>query len=75
MAKKARAAATDPALPCPGCQRLEDQLARSEQRSYERLAEISALAAGLEEQRRRAEERRAEAVERLRALQERLGPG
>ena len=68
MAKKARAAATDPALPCPGCQRLEDQLARSEQRSYERLAEISALAAGLEE-------RRAEAVERLRSLQERLGPG
>ncbi|MEB3171227.1 MAG: hypothetical protein VKK43_07620 [Synechococcaceae cyanobacterium] len=52
-----------------------DQLARSEQRSYERLAEISALAASLEEQRRRAEERRAEAVERLRALQERLGPG
>jgi hypothetical protein len=68
MAKKARAAATDPALPCPGCQRLEDELARSEQRSYERLREISALVADLQE-------RRAEALRRLRVLQERLGPG
>ena len=68
MAKKARVAEPDPALPCPGCRRLQDELARSEQRSYERLQEISALVASLQEQ-------RAEALQRLRALQERLGPG
>ncbi|MFM7264253.1 MAG: hypothetical protein ACKOZW_01385 [Cyanobium sp.] len=68
MAKKARAAATDPALPCPGCQRLEDELARSEQRSYERLREISTVVAGLQE-------RREAALQRLRALQERLDQG
>jgi len=75
MAKKARPVATDLSLPCPGCQRLEDELARSEQRSYERLREISDLCTTLQEERRRQAERQAEALLRLRALQERLRPG
>jgi predicted Fe-S protein YdhL (DUF1289 family) len=75
MAKKARPLTTDLSLPCPGCQRLEDELARSEQRSYERLREISDLCTTLQEERRRQDERRAEALLRLRALQERLRPG
>ena len=58
---------------CPGCQRLKDELARSEPRSFERLREISELCATLQEERRQEGERRAEALQRLRALQERLG--
>lgn len=73
MAKKARAAEMELTPPCPGCQRLKDELARSEQRSYERLREISELCATLQEERRQEGERRAEALQRLRALQERLG--
>lgn len=73
MAKKARAAEIELAPPCPGCQGLRDELARSEQRSFERLREISELCATLQEERRQEGERRAEALQRLRALQERLG--
>ena len=73
MAKKARAAEMELAPPCPGCQRLEDELARSEQRSYERLREISELCATLQEEPPLVGERRTEALQRLRALQERLG--
>ena len=66
MAKKDRGLEMQPAAPCTGCQRLEDELARSEQRSYERLREISALCSSVQE------ERRLEVLGRLRALEERL---
>jgi hypothetical protein len=72
MAKKLRSQDGDPASSCPRCSRLEDELARSEQRSFERLQEVSDLYAGLLEQQRSEAEQRQQGLERLRALRERL---
>lgn len=72
MPKKARTAEIESPAPCPGCERLEDELARSEQRSYERLREITALYSTVQEEREREETRRLAALDRLKALQKRL---
>lgn len=72
MAKKSRSPFSEPSPGCPRCIHLEDELARSEQRSYDRLREVSDRYAALREQQRGEAEQREQALERLRALRDRL---
>ncbi|MFN9619142.1 MAG: hypothetical protein ACK55X_05450 [Synechococcaceae cyanobacterium] len=72
MAKKSRSPFGEPSPACPRCSLLEDELARSEQRSYDRLREVSDLYAELQAQQRAEAEQREQALERLKALRELL---
>lgn len=72
MAKKSRSTVSEPSPDCPRCSLLQDELARSEQRSYDRLREVSDRYAALQEQQQNDAEQREPVLERLRALRERL---
>lgn len=72
MAKKSRSPLSEPSPACPRCNLLEDELARSEQRSYDRLREVSDLYAGVQARQQGEAEQREQVLERLKALRERL---
>lgn len=57
---------------CPRCEQLRDELMRSEQRSHERLKEISNVCTELQNRLSEGERKREEARQRLAALHNRL---
>lgn len=74
MAKKDRSQGSEPPLPCPRCSQLEDQLVRSEQRSHERMRELSDICRDLQVQLSANQQGQSEALQRLKALRARLTP-